>query len=363
MGNSASTDGSPTGEVVIGGIQQIGIGVAEVEEAWAWYRRVFGMDVPVFREAADAPGMCAYTGGQVHGRDAVLAVNLAGGSGFEVWQFTTRVAEAPSKPIEIGDRGIIAARIKSPDVNLAFLRMTAERRAVVDEPRRDPGGNDGFFVRDPAANLFHVVRSEDWFGQPRGVTGGPVGALIGVGSIDAALPLYRDLLAFDRVVYDESGVFEDFASLPGGTRRVRRVLLTHDRPRSAPFGRIFGIGSIELVQADEPGPHIYEGRYWGDLGFIHLCFDVRGMDGLAKRAAEAGFPFTVDTGTTFDMGDAGGRFAYLEDPDGTLIEFVETHKIPILKRFGIALDLTKRPADKPLPDRIIRLLGLGRKRD
>ena len=31
------------------------------------------------------------------------------------------------------------------------------------------------------------------------------------------------------------------------------------------------------------------------------------------------------------MGDAAGQFAYIEDPDGTLIEFVETHKVPLVK--------------------------------
>jgi len=34
------------------------------------------------------------------------------------------------------------------------------------------------------------------------------------------------------------------------------------------------------------------------------------------------------------MGEASGHFAYVEDPDGTLIEFVETHKIPIIKKLG-----------------------------
>ena len=33
---------------------------------------------------------------------------------------------------------------------------------------------------------------------------------------------------------------------------------------------------------------------------------------------------------SFTMGDAGGHFTYIEDPDGYLIEFVETHKIPII---------------------------------
>ena len=41
-----------------------------------------------------------------------------------------------------------------------------------------------------------------------------------------------------------------------------------------------------------------------------------------------GYSLTVDSNESFDMGDAAGRFSYIEDPDGTLIEFVETHKLP-----------------------------------
>lgn len=59
---------------------------------------------------------------------------------------------------------------------------------------------------------------------------------------------------------------------------------------------------------------------------------------------------------TFDMGEAAGHFAYIEDPDGTLIEFVETHKIPIIKKLGLYLNLRKRNPHKPLPDYILKAL-------
>ena len=63
------------------------------------------------------------------------------------------------------------------------------------------------------------------------------------------------------------------------------------------------------------------------------------MDALRTLCAEKGSTFTVDSsaaqsGASFDMGEAAGFFSYIEDPDGTLIEFVETHKVPILKKIG-----------------------------
>ena len=89
------------------------------------------------------------------------------------------------------------------------------------------------------------------------------------------------------------------------------------------------------------------------------------MDALRKLCADKGYPFTVDSsaaqqGQSFDMGEAAGYFSYIEDPDGTLIEFVETHKVPVLKKLGIYLNLKKRNPEKPLPDGVIKALGLNR---
>jgi hypothetical protein len=63
------------------------------------------------------------------------------------------------------------------------------------------------------------------------------------------------------------------------------------------------------------------------------------------------------------MGEAAGIFAYVEDPDGALIEFVETHKIPLIKKLGLSLNLRKRNPAKPLPDFILKSLWLLRAND
>jgi hypothetical protein len=121
------------------------------------------------------------------------------------------------------------------------------------------------------------------------------------------------------------------------------------------------------VQALERTPRkLYEGRYWGDPGFIQVCFDIRNMESLGKHCASLGHPFTVDTtqqfreGSSFDMGDAAGQFAYIEDPDGTLIEFVETHKVPLVKKLGLSINLQKRDPRKPLPRWMLKALSLMR---
>ena len=94
----------------ISGIQQIGIGVSHVHEAFKWYREHFGMDIPMFEEAAVAGLMLPYTGGQPQARHAILALNLQGGGGMEIWQYTGRTPVPPAFQPQIGDLGIGIAR-------------------------------------------------------------------------------------------------------------------------------------------------------------------------------------------------------------------------------------------------------------
>ena len=70
----------------------------------------------------------------------------------------------------------------------------------------------------------------------------------------------------------------------------------------------------------------------------------------------------MDSGDSFDMGEAAGRFGYVEDPDGTLIEFVETHKVPIFKKLGLYVNLKKRNPYTPLPRWLVKALWVHRRR-
>ena len=352
------------------GIQQVGIGVADLEHDWGWYRRRLGFDVPIVREAAEAPLMAAYTGDRTHRRDALLAINLQGGGGLEMWMFTDRRPAAPTFEPHLGDGGILAPKLGAPNVGHAFQRLAAA--AISPRVMHDPAGEAHFFLRSPGGLPLQVVASGYPYIDSGAAVAGVCGAIIGVPDIEQALPLYRDLLGYDRLLYDESGVAGDLVGLPGADRRLRRVALARAQSPLGAFARLLGPSRIELIEcrpSDPPDPTeraprpIYAGRYWGDLGFIHICFDVVGMDSLQVECARRGFPFTVDSGRSFSMGAAAGRFAYIEDGAGTLIEFVETYRLPILPRLGLALDLRRRNVRRPLPKLLLRLLALRRVRD
>jgi catechol 2,3-dioxygenase-like lactoylglutathione lyase family enzyme len=350
---------------VISGIQQMGIGVLNVKEAWDWYNRHFGMDCRVFEEEAEAKLMLPYTGGQPRSRHAVLALNLQSGGGFEIWQYKGREPVSKKEPVSIGDLGILACKMKTKDSQKTLASFREKGMSVPSSATTDPAGKKTFLMKDLYGNLFQIVEATDWFMNEKKLTGGSYGAVIGVTDIEKSRVLYSDILGYDIVVYDKTGVFTDLAAFPGGESVCRRVLLRRSIPFAGPFSKVLGNSEIELISTPVPGKKIFEERFWGDPGFIHLCYDMRGMDELKRFCESKGFPFTVDSkksheGSVFDMGEAAGHFSYIEDPDGTLIEFVETHKIPMLKKLGIYLDLRKRDPHKALPNWMLSTLKFSR---
>ncbi|MBK7172588.1 MAG: VOC family protein [Bacteroidales bacterium] len=352
-------------EKYIRGIQQVGIGVNNVAEAWKWYREAFGVDIRIFEEEAIAGLMLPYTGGKPQKRHAALAMNMQGGGGFEIWNYKDRIPQQPAFDLQMGDLGIFSVKIKSMDVHAAF---ELHKKAGLEPHNisKDPGGKDHYFLQDPYGNYFEVVPCDAYFMNENKPTGAVFGVTIGVTDIEKALPLYSKILGYNKVVYDKTGNFEDLTTLPGGKGNFRRILLNHSDHKRGSFSKLLGPTQLELIQSiDRPVRKIYENRFWGDLGFIHLCFDVSGMRSLREECRNDGFAFTVDSIAShdtkgFDMGEAAGHFAYIADPDGTLIEFVETLKVPVFKKFGIYLNLKKRHPHKSLPDFIVKALRFNR---
>ncbi len=344
----------------ISGIQQIGVGTEDFRKSWNWFIDMFGADVKILEDDTVAERMLPYTGGRPQKRHACIAVNLQGGSGYEIWQFSERKPEPCPFQVSVGDLGILAAKLKCRDA-AAFHREVSAKWKDCGPLGKLPDGTPFFWVKDLYGNWFQAVERKDVFIDEGRNAGGLVGAVIGVSDLDASMRFYADVLGYGRVLSDTEGTFDESGFLPGGERRCRRVLLGHG-PRTGAFSEMFGESTLELVQALDYTPRkVYEGRFWGDPGFIQVCFDVTGMRALGDFCAAHGHPFTVDScpnGERFDMGDASGHFTYIEDPDGTLIEFVETHKVPVANKLGWFIDMSKRDADKPLPKFLFRMMGL-----
>lgn len=340
---------------LLNGIQQVGFGCENIYETWQWYIDNFGVNIRILEDDTVAERMLPYTGGVPQKRHACIAMNLQGGSGCEIWQYSMRKPEKCAFVPQVGDLGIFAAKFRSNDV-AAFHSELSAKYGNVGPLTKDPAGKPTFTVIDPWNNMLQIVEDDYRFLNMGRLNGGVCGAAIGVTDIEKSLVLYRDILGFDKVLFDCTGTFDDL----GSAEKFRRVLLTASKPFHGPFSEVYGPGYIELVQALDRTPRkIYEGRFWGDPGFIQICFDVKDMAALKKYLEPAGYKFTVDScpdGEIFDMGEASGHFTYIEDPDGTLIEFVQTHRVPLYKK--IYLDIDRRKKDKPFPKVLFRIMAL-----
>lgn len=339
----------------------MGIGVKDAQEAWKWYRQMFGMDINVFESTDVAELMLPHTEGKPRNKYAALAMNFEGGGGFEIWQHKGHEPRTADFDIKLGDLGIYIAKLKCRDVNKAFAYHKEKGAKLLGEVTKTPADKLHYFISDPYNNIFEIVEESACYKPQKSVNGGIYGAVIGTSDIEKALVVYQDILNYDEIVYDKTDVFSDFAALPGGERKCRRVLLRHSQTRPGPFSKLFGPTQIELVQTLEGEQRkMYEGRIWGEPGFIHLCFDVVGMNDLKEECAAKGHAFTVDSNPdngVFEMGKAGGRFCYIEDPDGGLIEFVETKKLPIIEKLGWYMPIK---GTKSLPNWMINTLAWGR---
>ena len=339
---------------IISGIQQIGIGVSDVYQAWDWYRNNLGFDIKMFDEAAEAKLMLPYTNNKPQSRHAILAMNMKGGGGLEIWEYKSRTPENPKFEVELGDLGIFIAKMKTDDIKKAYQQLKDNQQNILSEIEVSPIGIPHFYMKDPWNNILEIEEAQEWTLDLDKSFGGNSGVVIGVSDIKKSMSFYAQILGYDKVMSDKTAVFSDFKELPGGTNEFRRVILQHSQARQGAFSNLLGASTIELIEKTDKTKHtrsrkIYQDRLWGDLGYIHLCYDITDMASLKQECEALRHPFTVDSANSFDMGEAAGHFSYIEDPDGSLIEFVETHKIPILKKIGWYLNLQKRDRNKSLP--------------
>ncbi len=348
-------------EKLIYGIQQIGIGVENADTAFKWYATKLGADALIFDDSNEATYMAKYMGGQSRKKRALLGLNMQGGGGYEIWQYTNRKPSKPENKFKVGDLGIQFPFIKTKNILKTYNRLKNSNENILSEIKEDPKGVKGFFLKDPFDNILKIKECTSFYQNKKIDVGGISGAAIGVSNIDISLKLYKDVLGYDKVIFDKTDVFEDLKDLNNGDKKFRRILLTHSKERVGGFSKFFGTSEIELIQCLENEPtKIFKNRYWGDIGYIHLCFDVKNLKVLKEECKQIEVPFQVISQPSFNMGDANGHWGYIEDNDGTLIEFIETNKVPLIKKLGIHINLKKRNPKKPLPNWMIKAMALKR---
>lgn len=348
----------------INGLQHIGVAVTDMDRSLKFYRTFFGLNVPFFDSVQPAPLMDFYTRNQTITKRASMVMNLQGGCAIEVIRPTSFEPSPAKHQVKLGDLGIFITTVKCKDILKMHAWCIEKQAPFVSEIAKDPNGRDTFYIKDPDNNIWQYVEGSKWYTHSDHPSGGVVGCTTGVKNIEKAKKLYCEILGFDEVIYDKSGVFEDWKQLPAGNNMFRRVLLSQSAQPGGGFAKVTGKTTIELVQAlDRKANYIFEDRIWADTGFAHIGFDVKGMKALGEDLAKAGYPFTCDSNNALSMGQTKVHCTYIEDDDRTLIEMIEVYKVPIIEKWGIFLNVEKRDPLKPLPDFMLKAMRFARIKD
>jgi len=229
----------------ISAIQQVGVGTTDFRKSWDWYIKMFGFDVKILEDDTVAERMLPYTGGKPQKRHACIAVNLQGGGGLEIWQYSQRAPQMSFFKISVGDTGIFAAKIKCRDIEKYHCELSLKWDKC-SPVAKDPSGTPCFFVEDPFGNTFQIVEREDIFIKDHKLCGGVAGALVGVTQMERSVKFYQEVLGYDRVIYDISGTFDDWSIMPSSGEKYRRVLLGRNESGIGAFSGLLGTNCVEL---------------------------------------------------------------------------------------------------------------------
>ncbi len=352
---------------MINAIQHIGFGVSDRDRSWAFYRKL-GFDVPMSLNQSFASRMEPLVGGNYE-RKVVIAANLMGGATLEIYQYLSTKPMPLSEKLMWGDPGMNATALKVPDIDKALDLFQDSLETIVSGPVPWPANPSwkAALIKDPDGLLIYLVEIPGMKYSMCGkkdLVGGVVFSTIAVSQMERSLAFYRNILDYSEIVYDWKGQDSMLSSIPGGARPMRRVMLRDPRPSSSFFSFYLDRGMIELVEVEGvKGKHIFEGRRWGDIGQMEVCFDVYDIratfDELVRRGAK---PMLEPNDEDFDMGHGStALFAYVADPDGTMIEMAEPTRLNITKAIG--LGLRKRKPGKAFPTWLMRMSRFNKYRD
>jgi catechol 2,3-dioxygenase-like lactoylglutathione lyase family enzyme len=171
---------------------------------------------------------------------------------------------------------------------------------------------------------------------------GVIHAGVGVSNLENSIAFYKTVLGFDKLLYEYEGYIPEINMIEGRSLPMKLAILERSYPEELNED-FLPAGIIKLFEAPGfNGRHIYHGRRWGDIGCMELSFDVSGLENVVSDIKSKGIkiylpPVEIDMGT-----GSKGVIAYIQDPDGTIIELVEIKSVAWLslagfRRFAIPL--------------------------
>ena len=334
---------------MINGFQHVGMGVWDVDKTYAFYKNLFGYKIKL-NDITIASKEMAPVVGNIETMRMAMFMNAAGGGILEFIEHKSSPIRPFPEQAGYGSYGVleIGFGVRAIDkVVDAFRAKGVSFLTPVCEIELEGGRRWRYaYLKDPDGLLVQLV--EDIRpGAPvakKPEVRGVVHVGVGVSDVDKSKAFYDKVLGFDRQVYDFDGRNPDLDPVSGGPFHVRTAILERSAANTAAI-RELPSGTLKLIAVpDQKGAHIYKGRRWGDIGCMEFCMDVSQLEGTVEEAQAKGAPVYLKP-CEINMGSGSkGKVAYIRDPDGTIVEFVEICSIAWLSASSfmrIAMPLLK----------------------
>jgi catechol 2,3-dioxygenase-like lactoylglutathione lyase family enzyme len=144
---------------------------------------------------------------------------------------------------------------------------------------------------------------------------------LGVRDYERSLHFYRDLLGFQIAQEITDTPAEGGISERSG-RQYRIAVLRYTRENSAPYGMSEEAPVIALVAPQGPPP-TGSAIKADQVGISHFGIWVKGLDGICQELKSRGVKFAAEPHTGAKTKQGTLRTAFVEDPDGILIQLDE----------------------------------------
>lgn len=302
------------------GVDHVGVGVGDMDEAISFYGRVGFSDV-LFDWTGDVPGTDVFDAGRPRrARIAMLSNPQAtpvGPGRVKLVQVLDGDGPPPAPPGQgWGELGVCELCLHVRDVHAVHARLVAAGATSLMAPLAgsvmpyDVSLDIGY-VADPWGGKLELI---EWTGLWTSLPGEPRAegvnhVAFGVSDLDASRSFY-ETLGFGEMLFESTEFFEPMA--PWYDRELpdqHMVMMLSAQ----------GAG-IEPCRLTPLGPDC-RGE-WGHLGPMEFAVGVSNLERACDRLREAGVellgePHRVDVGT------GEWRYAYLADPDGLYVSLVE----------------------------------------
>jgi catechol 2,3-dioxygenase-like lactoylglutathione lyase family enzyme len=321
---------------MINGIQHIGIGVTDRDKAFLFYNNALGFSVPISKHSGNCNGVIPLIEKDEE-RKVVIALNSRGGGLVEIFQYTSKKPVPPAKEVDFSYSGFLFFGLKVKNVSKSLNIIERHGGKSVTEPSAftpmaEAGWRTAMFLDTEGiqAMLLEYPGSGVGHGNGGSRIGGVEYVGIGVSDIEDSVEFYTRVLGYDEIVYRTEGTYPEWDRLFGKGRFMKRALLRRSRKPEGIFRHFLRGGMIELIQVEgNRGKHNFDGRKWGDIGFMELAFDVTDIDETLEAVERKGVslaapPYVQDMGM-----NTHATFAYIRDPDGSLLEFANTSSLPV----------------------------------